>query len=388
MSDQFKKFAEEIAPFRTLWNSVRISVLAARVQEKWIHVATRLQTSELPSEHHCVHLEPNSECLFFNGLLPIEELGRAAFSLINEGRLQLRGYGISESIYLSSSYAGVPKQQDAYVTWSDPWINHNLDSNFSITGLRRPVLFLNGNNANERFIDFIDQPRRKRLESELRLGQPAFRGLKDLQMRHFQGLELETYSNCNILIACQIPFELKYTSPGIEILVPAHVPKEELHLQAFFEPSQENAQIPLEEIGQNGPGMKRLLGKISWPDGAERVNASLLYDRIHILDKEFGRWSTAGNLSVAADVFFDSEHKLLERGLFSLSKSGNQNFEQAVTRLLTLVGIPAINYSSGNDRRPDISATIMRYGEKPLVLLGECTSERPIDKFSALRQRA
>jgi len=71
-----------------------------------------------------------------------------------------------------------------------------------------------------------------------------------------------------------------------------------------------------------------------------------------------------------------------------LSKSGNQNFEQSVTRLLTLIGIPAINYSSGNDRRPDISATIKRDGRKPLVLLGECTSERPVAKFSALRQRA
>jgi hypothetical protein len=345
MSEQFKTFAEEIAPFRKLWNSVRVSVLAARLQEKWVNVATRLETSELQPEHKYVHLEPNSECLFFSGLLPIEELGRATFGLINEGRLQLRGYGVEESIYLSSSYAGVHRHSEAAVNWSEPWINPNLEANFAMTGLRRPVIFLNGNNPNERFIDFIDQSRRKRLESELRLSEPAFRGLKDLQLKCFQGLEIETYSNCNILIACQLPFELTYKSSGVEILVPAHTHKDELHLQGFFEPHLGVELIPLEETGQGDGSTKILVGKISWPERSEWINASLLYHRIHIVDREFTRWRGAGDLRTATDAFFDSDHKLLEGWLFSIAKSGNQTFEQAVTRLLTLIGIPAVNYS-------------------------------------------
>jgi hypothetical protein len=79
---------------------------------------------------------------------------------------------------------------------------------------------------------------------------------------------------------------------------------------------------------------------------------------------------------------------LLKAGLFRLSKTGNQDFEKAATRLLTLLGIPAINYSSADDRRPDIGAILIRSDKKPLVLLAECTRERPIEKFSALRERA
>jgi hypothetical protein len=56
--------------------------------------------------------------------------------------------------------------------------------------MRRPVIYMNGNNANERFVDFVDDSMRKKFESELRLSQPAFNGLKDIHARHFQGLEL------------------------------------------------------------------------------------------------------------------------------------------------------------------------------------------------------
>jgi hypothetical protein len=385
---KFDNFAAKIKPFHALWNSVQVNVLAARFQRNWITLATRLQTSEREPDRNCVILEPTSEMLFFSGQLPIQELGQLAFGLINDGRLQLRSHGVSECLYLSSTYAGVKRTQDAVVTWSDPWLQELLPLNVEKIGLRRPVIFLSGNNATERFIDFVDDTQRKQFESELRLGQPAFNGLKDLQKRHFQGLDIETYANCNVLIACQLPFELECSVRGLEVLMPAHVATNLVQVRGFFEPTRGDALIELKERGQNGPSLKRLHGDIPWPDGSERVNAALFYDRVHITDAEFSRWRNAGNIQTATDLFFDSDRKLLETGLSRLAKSGNQDFERAVVRLLTLLGVPAINYSSGDDRRPDIAATLVRETGKPLVLLGECTRERPIEKFSALRERA
>lgn len=386
--DIFNKFVASVAPFRTLWNSVHLSVLAARFQEKLITVATRLQTSELMPDRNHTLLEPTSDMLFFSGLLPIEELGQVVFGLIKDGRLQLRAQGISECLYLSSTYAGARRSQEALVSWSGPWLREDLASNQDMVGMRRPVIYLNGNNANERFVDFVDDSMRKKFESELRLSQPAFNGLKDLQAKHFRGLELGTYSNCNVLIACQIPFELECSSAGLEVIMPSHVSNEPVQVRGFFEPTGGNTLLELKEAGRNGLALKKLRGKITWPEGSERVNATLLYDRLHITDGEFSRWPNAGNIRVATDVFFDSEHKSLDAGLFRLVGTGNKSFEKAVTRLLVLVGIPAINYSSGDDRRPDIAATVMRADKKPIVLLGECTRERPIEKFSALRERA
>jgi hypothetical protein len=127
--EKFDKFVAKVAPFRTFWNSVHLSVLAARFQGKLITVATRLQTSELMPDRNHILLEPTSDMLFFSGLLPIEELGQLVFSLINDGRLHLRAQGISECLYLSSTYAGVRRSQEALVNWSDPWLREDLTSN-------------------------------------------------------------------------------------------------------------------------------------------------------------------------------------------------------------------------------------------------------------------
>ncbi len=74
--------------------------------------------------------------------------------------------------------------------------------------------------------------------------------------------------------------------------------------------------------------------------------------------------------------------------MFGLSSKGNQEFEKAIGRMLTLLGLPAVVYSSADDRRPDLSITFDRNEKRPLVFLGECTRERPSAKFSPLKERA
>ena len=170
--------------------------------------------------------------------------------------------------------------------------------------------------------------------------------------------------------------------------MPSHVASELVQIRGFFEPNGGNASIELQDVSRNESAHKKLQAKMSWPNGAERATVTLLYNRLHITDMELGRWPNAQNIRVATDIFFDSERKFLKAGLFSLSQKNNQGFEKATTRLLTLLGIPAINYSSADSRRPDLAAILMRLDKNPLVVLGECTRERPIEKLSALRERA
>lgn len=386
--EQFAKFTEAIAPFRPLWKSVEVSVLAARVQERWIALATRLRTSELsPDPKHTV-FEPIPEMLLFNGLLPIDELGQLAFSMMIDGRLQLRGQGVSESLYLSTQYAGLKRPLDAQVTWSDPWLREDLTANFEHVGLRRPIIQLQGNNARDRFQDFIDSRKRKKLESELLLGEPAFDGLADLRRCYFQGLELEDHSNCNVLILCQIPVELGSANGGLEVSIPPHVENSSVQLQAFFEPRRASARVELNDVSQHGSATKVLRGDVLWPEGSERLKAVVLYDRNRVSHLDVVRWHAAGNLRVLADTFFDTDHRSLKSALFNLSgKRGNEDFEKAVARLMTLLGCPAVVYSSGDDRKPDLAATVLLPNSSPLVLLAECTRERPTARFSPLKER-
>src|SRR5258708_763492 len=247
LDDKFNKFAAEIKPFYALWNSVQVNVLATRFQGKWITLATHLQASELMPDPKYIILEPTEEMLFFSGRLPIAALGQMAFDLIHDGRLQLREQGISEWLYLSSAYAGISRPVQAHVSWSDACFLDHLASNLLNFGFSRPVVHLHANNANKRFVHSVTSPLQKRFESELRLSEPAFNGLKDLKNSCFRGLELETYSNCNVLVLGQIPLELQNGGAGPEVLMPLHVPTESVQVRGFFAPVGGNCLFELRD---------------------------------------------------------------------------------------------------------------------------------------------
>jgi hypothetical protein len=86
------------------------------------------------------------------------------------------------------------------------------------------------------------------------------------------------------------------------------------------------------------------------------------------------------------DNDFDPGAKLLSEALKAPKKS--EVFEQAVVRLLTLGGISATWYGESREsRKPDLAVYYQDVNRR-IVVLGECTLDKPQVKVASLKSRA
>jgi hypothetical protein len=128
-----------------------------------------------------------------------------------------------------------------------------------------------------------------------------------------------------------------------------------------------------------------------------RVLVLLTYKRDHSLVYLFwggrdidalptNRWKESASILGLVDEYFDPEHQRLRTGLEYRDKRPSEEFEQAVVRLLNVLGIPTVWYGKTVDNRADALGIFQ--SDKTTLLLIECTREKPIEKFSTLAERA
>src|SRR5262249_40817136 len=149
-------------------------------------------------------------------------------------------------------------------------------------------------------------------------------------------------------------------------------------IRMFFKPPSAAPQVldcPLDKEG-------RWQHPIEWPDKAELAKVVLFFGDREIETTNVHREVVRRSVRLAVDDYFDPGRKRLEKLLFDKNAQG---FEMAVVRLFNLLGVPLIWYGKGAtlSGRSDTAAYLADLGYQGIVLLGECTRERPDAKFSA-----
>lgn len=132
-----------------------------------------------------------------------------------------------------------------------------------------------------------------------------------------------------------------------------------------------------------------------WPKGSLTAKASLHYAEEEIGSISLRRWPGATTVRAAVDCYFDPEHERLKETLLGLGSTAGKKgkvsepFEQACVRLMNLLGVPLIWYGGpwASSARND-GAGLADTKEERVVVLAECTAEKPDAKFSALKARA
>jgi hypothetical protein len=124
-----------------------------------------------------------------------------------------------------------------------------------------------------------------------------------------------------------------------------------------------------------------------WPETATHASIRLFWGRHEIDAVTINRWPTSASLLGAVDEFFDTEHRRLRSALEYSSRKSSEPFELAVVRLLNILGIPSIWYGKTVDDRAD-AVGIVQSDKSSVLLLIECTREKPAEKFSTLAERA
>lgn len=191
-------------------------------------------------------------------------------------------------------------------------------------------------------------------------------------------------------IVAPLLFDLADTGKGsVRVTAPVTAQEKTVSLRAFFYPE---SQKPAERLVRpsdfpEGCSSIELEWNPDWPEPATHATVHLFWNGLSIDALSIKRWSASASLFGLVDEYFDPEHKRLRLALQYNDKRPAEEFEIAVVRLLNILGIPTIWYGKTVIDRAD-AVGFAQTDESMLLLLIECTREKPSDKFSQLSQRA
>ncbi|HEY2381424.1 MAG TPA: hypothetical protein VGK48_09635 [Terriglobia bacterium] len=394
MSEEaLNKFGDAIKPFRNLWRSVRVAALAARRNERWVSIGLRVTLGE-GNPRGVVHvIREIEEFLAFDIELPFSEMGNIVRSLVVDGHVPIilqPTAVIPEPIFLSKTPEG-PVASVAPLHWDAPFRSERLQSK---QYYKIDRTFIRTSATLDRMYEILPADVAQRIN--WRIGQETeFENLDDLGRTLIPGWTASSDSK-NAEILALLPFDLASASPGrISIRAPAKAFANGLDLKLTFKPNgrAQRAKLP-ENTSPEQDGMTCAEYVFDWPDGAEIVKASLYFANQMVDSNEVGRWDDAATARLALNSYFDPGHKYLKEFLSgseqNRGKSRQELFEIGVMRLFGLFGVPAVWYGGGGslDQRPDGCAIVQDNQGHRHVILVECTTDKPLDKLTAISARS
>lgn len=381
-----EKFAKKIAPYRHLWKSVRLACFAVRNGEPWLILAVRVSLSEvLPAKSTC--LRPMEDFIAASIEMPIGSLGQVLYNMLIDGFVSIEIDSTLVKAHLSREHAGLPPGQVGRISWSDV-VTHERREDLPVYGTTRPAVTLTA--WGERRYDVLSFDFLRQLNSKLRIGDPPYDGLSALLAEWIPGVELAHESQTPIQLVAPAPFDVEYSDPGLVLVRGPTDCGTNLQIRIFYRPcGSGRLQLPESPSRKSVEAEEVALWEVPlrWPKESLGAKIVLFLGEHEVDSFEVTRWPHSFTLLGAMNVFFDPEHKRLREALSGRSKV-KENFEFGVVRLLNLLGIPAIWYGKGaTEGRPDLAGLVMGKTSR-LVVLGECTRERPDAKLSGLSERA
>jgi hypothetical protein len=384
-----ERFNDLILPFCTLWSSVTLVAFAVLVDDKWISLGTRFELSEEPPGKD-ISLRVLPQFVALKRSYLFEKFGNLLNSVVSNGYVQVGSGDKPWKIYLSKRHAN-PTAGTPDFGWFPPRQNPPLDC-FAQFGIDRTCIALTAQNPAERIYDVAPIDLLEQVDSKIRLCDPPFEDLKALVAYLAPKLPLDGNTNLALQILAPLPFRLvQDAKAGLVVHAPQKAMNEKLQLMLFFEPQGNPAALsfPEEECAKSsGARQIEWVQAINWPEGSVRAKCFLYYSGENVLELQADRWPKASSLRVAVENYFDPEHTNLKELLFK--RNDSRRFEYAVVRLMNLLDIPLIWYDPGSKgSRPDAAGIVfLSEATKPIVLLVECSVEKPQAKFSALAGRA
>jgi hypothetical protein len=400
----FEKFVKLIKPFLALWNSARVTCIAVGAPYERRSLATRivLREEELAkgqSYRKVMWLEPTPQFLVAVVDFPKAAAWQILCSATDKHKVDLENGSTVDRVLLrwslpGNSSADTHPPRLSGLSWQDPfryekpWSRNQLGEN-------RTCLALTG--TGDFIRDIMSDEFGRRVGSKLRLDPPYFDGIEGLYETLLPGLRHGASDPRVVQVVFPLPLDMEQTEDGsIALRTLKGALEERMQIILNFGPVGPATAIQVTQDGAKLTADGRTSGwrwEIPWPHRAESGKASLYYADEEVSCVNLRRWPGAGTLRAAVDCYFDPDHKLLQGALFGKnekeSKVGKAQdaFEMAVIRLMNLLGIPLVWYGQGASPRRSDAAGLVHKEERHVVVLAECTLEKPEAKFSALKGR-
>ncbi len=214
-------------------------------------------------------------------------------------------------------------------------------------------------------------------------------GVEALARTLTPNLKLNTLVCPQLQLIAPLPFDLVDTQRGgVRVTIPTTAQGRVVSLKTFFYPEPEEPAVraisPTEYSNRDSD--VHVQWTPEWPGSATNASVRLFWG-VHNIDAlPINRWKESASILGVVDEYFDLERSRLRSALEYSDKRPSEEFEQAVVRLLSVLGIPTIWYGKTVSDRADALGIIK--SDKAILILIECTREKPIEKFSTLAERA
>jgi hypothetical protein len=386
MSQQvLEKFSQRIEPYKDLWQSVRITCLAVLHDEVWISPGVRVLLRESPPISTRIFI-PVAGFVAIVKDFPMPELGIILSRMILEGFVPTEEGTEIRKVYLNRLRANLTPGSASTIGWFGPTPKQRQDAlrEFHID---RNCIFASA--WGDRIAEVMDAELLDKLNSKLRLGDPSYDGLEALARELLPGTNMIDPTPTPIQIVAPLPFDLEYAdSSKLIVRAPQQAADGTLNVRCFFLPKG-GTLSQIVDLKADQAESSSWETTITWPKESERAKIMLFFREQEVGTVEVNRWKDSGNLRAVIDSYFDPQHERLKKSLLKPENKKPEPFETAVVRLFNVYGIPLVWYGSCSvGGRPDIAGVLLSTETPKLVLVGECTREKPTSKFSGLAERA
>jgi len=399
MESSFDKFVSMIRPFQPLWNSAKVTCIAVGNPRERKSVTTRIVLREegLPKGQpyrKITWLEPIPQVLIAEVDFSKDNANRTIFTAIEKYYVDLETDTTVDRVLLRWPLSEAVVTRVSGFSWGNP-IRHDIPYPRTQFGEKRTCVALEG--VGDHLYTVISDQLCLEISAKLLENPPHFDGIDDLYETLLPGIRHGASDQRVVQVVYPLPFDMEQTKDGrLALRAPRVAAEGQMGVVFNFKPVRRATTV---QVGQEGaqPASDGIatewLLEVPWQPGAEFGKASLFYAGEKVSSIDLRRWPGAGTLRAALDSYFDPGHNLLQEALFGKSEKDTKGgkaqdvFEMAVVRLMNLLGVPLVWYGKGALGRRSDAAGLVDKSEKRIVVLAECTLEKPEEKFSPLKER-
>ena len=387
------QFKEKVSALCSIFDQLCVSVAAIKIEDRWVSIYTGLilNNSVDSGTFQSRIVKAGTEFIAISKLYSTDALDVLS-SEVENGCLTLSVDTEDYQIFFNRVAAGLKSQSPGQPrpNFSNIWRPQRQWTQDNRQYRPRIVIQTTG----DRFYELFSSEDSDRISKQLRAHRPAYNGLDGLLQ--FMGSTHRPGTSAHeslVEIKAVLPFNAVIQDERVVLECPeALAPK--LSVLFFFD-THESVSVPYKDDSplSGRPGLVSVQFDPSWPQNSLHAEAHVNYDGEELEVLPVRHWTNNVNWRVTVDLYFDPDSKLIKQALTGDGQEQNEQkrseaFEQAIVRLLNLGGIASTWHGTlRHSSKPDLAGYCELPGRR-IVLLGECTLEKPSVKLSTIKSRA
>ncbi len=380
MSDSLKHFIDMIAPFRRLWRGMRVTTAAVLHKDRWMALRTRVVLSDEDPVGN-IFVMPTDYFMAISRPLELSAFEPFINELEQNGKFEITSEDQSVPIYLTFGNAGGEGTASPIHFWDPrPSGNEERESELALGASLIRLQVASG----EEHYSFFTSAQCQEVSSRLRSRTPRYGGIRELFLNLGLPYDLDQCNTAVTDIVALLPFAMRFSDAEVFVTAPVAAASEMRVVSSFGKIAAE-LELKAFNVGETKAKHVEFRGALQWPPKASKSKTFLYFG-----DREIGcvnvrRWSGTPNWKLKVDRFFDHGWDVLRKQL--VARKEPRTFELAVTRILNLLGVPTVWYGDSPIQDRGDTASIIELDGEWIVVLGECTGQKPSVKYTPLLTR-